>query len=136
VILPNNRLAQSIVTNYNLPQQEMSVLVAVGVDYASDLAHVERVTKEVAAEVLRTVEGGVPEFEPLIRFHTFADSSINFNVVLRGKQFTDQFLLRHEFVKRLHVRYAQEGINIPFPIRTLDTRKPLPVVVAPPKSLE
>jgi len=136
VIVPNNRLAQSIVTNYHLPQQEMSVLVGVGVDYASDLAHVERVTREVAADVLHTVEGGVPEFEPLVRFHTFADSSINLNVVLRGRQFTDQFLLKHEFVKRLHARYAQEGITIPFPIRTLDTRRPLPVVVASPKNQE
>lgn len=136
IIVPNNRLAQSIVTNYHLPVGEMSVPVGVGVDYASDLAHVERVTKEVAAEVLRTVEGGVQEFEPLIRFHTFADSSINLNVILRGKQFTDQFLLRHEFIKRLRARYAQEGINIPFPIRTLDTRGPIPVVVTPPKNQE
>jgi small-conductance mechanosensitive channel len=128
VIVPNNRLAQAIVTNYNLPQQEMSVLVAVGVDYASDLAHVERVTTEVAAEVLREVEGGVATFEPLIRFNAFADSSINFNVILRGRQFTDQFLLKHEFIKRLHARYATEGISIPFPIRTLAARDPIPVV--------
>jgi small-conductance mechanosensitive channel len=128
VIVPNNRLAQAIVTNYNLPQQEMSVLVAVGVDYASDLEHVERVTTEVAAEVLREVEGGVAAFEPLVRFNTFADSSINFNVILRGRQFTDQFLLKHEFIKRLHARYATEGISIPFPIRTLAARDPIPVV--------
>jgi small-conductance mechanosensitive channel len=128
VIVPNNRLAQAIVTNYNLPQQEMSVLVAVGVDYASDLEHVERVTTEVAAEVLREVEGGVATFEPLIRFNAFADSSINFNVILRGRQFTDQFLLKHEFIKRLHARYAAEGISIPFPIRTLAARDPIPVV--------
>lgn len=128
VIVPNNRLAQAIVTNYNLPQQEMSVLVPVGVDYASDLEHVERVTTEVAAEVLREVEGGVAAFEPLVRFNTFADSSINFNVILRGRQFTDQFLLKHEFIKRLHARYASEGISIPFPIRTLAARDPIPVV--------
>ncbi len=136
IIVPNNRLAQSIVTNYHLPAGEMSVPVGVGVDYASDLAHVERVTKEVAAEVLQTVEGGVPEFEPLVRFHTFADSSIKLDVILRGRQFTDQFVLRHEFVKRLHARYAQEGITIPFHIRTLDTRGPVPVVAAPPKNQE
>jgi small-conductance mechanosensitive channel len=71
----------------------------------------------------------VPTFEPVVRFHTFADSSVNFAVVLRGRQFTDQFLLKHELVKRLHARYVQEGINIPFPVRTLTTRAPLPVTV-------
>jgi len=136
VIVPNNRLAQAIVTNYDLPQQELSILVPVGVDYASDLEHVERVTKEVASDVLRDVEGGVPAFEPLVRYNAFADSSINFNVILRGQRFTDQFLLKHEFIKRLHARYDKEGINIPFPIRTLSSRDPIPVSVVDSKGGE
>jgi small-conductance mechanosensitive channel len=40
-------------------------------------------------------------------------------VILRGQEYTDQYLLKHEFVKRLHQRYRQEGIEIPFPIRTV-----------------
>jgi small-conductance mechanosensitive channel len=36
------------------------------------------------------------------------------------REFVDQFLVKHEFVKRLQARYAKEGIVIPFPIRTLD----------------
>ena len=106
------------------------MLIDVGVDYASDLAHVERVTIEVGREVMREVNGGVPDFEPFTRYHTFGDSSINFSVILRGKEVVDQYLIKHEFVKRLHARYAQEGISIPFPIRTLASRGPLPVVVA------
>ncbi len=129
VLVPNAKLAQSVVTNYHLPSEDLAVLIDVGVDYASDLAHVERVTIEVGREVMREVPGGVPEFEPFTRYHTFGDSSINFSVILRGKEFVDQYLVKHEFVKRLHVRYAQEGINIPFPIRTLASRDPLPVVV-------
>ena len=38
------------------------------------------------------------------------------------QQFTDQFLVRHELVKRLHERYGAEGIEIPFPIRTVYMR--------------
>ncbi len=59
-IIPNAKLAQSIIINYFRPQPEMSVLVPVGVSYGSDLDHVERVTREVGAEVMREVEGGVP----------------------------------------------------------------------------
>jgi small-conductance mechanosensitive channel len=54
-----------------------------------------------------------------VRFRTFGDSGIGFTVVLRGKHVTDQHLLRHEFVKRLHQRYAIEGITIPYPQRTV-----------------
>lgn len=119
IIVPNSKLASTIVTNYYQPAKVMSVLVQVGVSYDSDLAKVEEVTIEVAKEVLRKVKGGVPEFEPFIRYHTFADFSINFTVILRAKEVVDQYLVKHEFIKRLHERYKKEGIEIPFPIRTV-----------------
>jgi hypothetical protein len=43
-------------------------------------------------------------------------------VILRAREFVDQYLIKHEFVKRLHARFNQEGIVIPFPIRTLALR--------------
>lgn len=122
VIVPNAKLAQAIVVNHHLPSPDLAVLVDVGVDYASDLTHVERVVIEVGREVMAEVQGGVPEFEPFIRYHTFSDSSINFTTILRGKEFVDQYLVKHEFVKRLHARFNQEGIVIPFPIRTIAYR--------------
>jgi small-conductance mechanosensitive channel len=119
VIVPNATLASSVVTNYHQPQQETSVSVAVGVSYDSDLEHVERVTCEVGREVMREVEGSVRTHEPFIRYNAFADSSINFNVILRATEVTNQYLIRHEFIKRLHRRYRAEAIEIPFPIRTI-----------------
>lgn len=124
IIIPNTKLAQAIVTNYDLPSQDMAVLVQVGVDYRSELEHVEKVTVEVGKEIMRETGGGMPEFEPFIRYHTFSDSSVNFTVILRGKTFVDQYLIKHEFIKRLHKRYGREGIVIPFPIRTVILEPP------------
>ncbi|CAD7771525.1 Small-conductance mechanosensitive channel [Candidatus Methanoperedenaceae archaeon GB37] len=123
VIIPNSKLASAIVTNYYFPERELAVLVQVGVSYDSDLEKVEKVTIEVAKEVMQEVSGGVPEFNPFIRYHTFDDFSINFTVILRAKEFVDQYLVKHEFVKRLKKRYDQEGIEIPFPIRTVFLKK-------------
>ena len=119
IIIPNSKLASTIVTNYYHPATEMAVLVQVRVSYDSDLEKVERVTIAVGKEVLTEVAGGVPEFEPFIRYHTFGDHGIHFSVILRGREFTDQYLITHEFIKRLHRRYRQEGIQIPYPIRTI-----------------
>jgi small-conductance mechanosensitive channel len=126
IVVPNAKLAQAIVVNHHLPSADLAVLVEVGVDYASDLGHVERVTVNVGREIMRQVAGGVPDFEPFIRYHTFSDSSINFTVILRAKEFVDQYLIKHEFVKRLHTRFNDEGIVIPFPIRTIVYREALP----------
>jgi len=119
VVVPNGKLVQSNITNYYLPDKDLAVLVQVGVDYDSDLEKVEKVTCAVAKEVLKTVPGAVATFEPFIRYHTFNQSSIDFTVILRGQEFTDNFLIKHEFIKKLHSRYRREGIAIPFPIRTV-----------------
>jgi small-conductance mechanosensitive channel len=97
----------------------LSVLIPVGVGYRSDLEKVERVTAEVARDVMQTVPGGIPEFEPFIRYHTFGDSGVELNVILRAREFTDQYLIKHEFIKRLHARYRQESIEFPFPQRVV-----------------
>jgi small-conductance mechanosensitive channel len=120
VLVPNAKLTELIVTNYTLPDKDMAVLVGLGVHYDSDLAKVERVTCGVAAEVMREVPGGVPDFVPFIRYHTFGASSIDFSVILRGKEFVDQYLIKHEFIKRIHERFAKEGIVIPYPISALN----------------
>ncbi len=120
VLIPNSKLAQSVITNYYFPEKELAILLQVGVHYESDLGHVEKITCAVGKEIMKEVQGGVPEFDPFIRYHTFSDFSINFTVILRAKEFVDGYLIKHEFIKRLHKRYAEEGINIPYPIRAIN----------------
>ena len=50
----------------------------------------------------------------------FGDSAITFVTRIKVDEFDRQFLVKHEFIKRLHQRFDEEGISIPFPIRTLD----------------
>jgi small-conductance mechanosensitive channel len=119
VIIPNGQLAGTNMTNFTRPEQQLTVLVQAGVAYESDLEHVERVTMEVVAEVMAEITGAVPEHEPAIRFHTFGDSRIGFTVILGVGEFSDQFRIKHEFIKRLHRRYREEGIRIPAPTRTV-----------------
>jgi small-conductance mechanosensitive channel len=119
VVIPNSKLATSRIISYHKPVHEMSVLVPVGVAYGSDLEHVERVTIRTAAEVIERLEGPIEGFEPLVRFHTFGDSAIELNAVLRVRDVANQHVLRHEFIKALTARYAAEGIEIPFPQRTV-----------------
>ncbi|MFF8951346.1 mechanosensitive ion channel family protein [Streptomyces sp. NPDC014940] len=119
VVIPNGQLAKTNMTNYTRPEQRLTILVQVGVSYDSDLDHVERVTHEVIAETMTSTTGAVPDHEPAIRFHTFGDSRIGFTVILGVGEFSDQYRIKHEFIKRLHRRYREEGIHIPSPTRTV-----------------
>ncbi|CAN5557103.1 hypothetical protein BH24ACT22_BH24ACT22_09470 [soil metagenome] len=121
IIVPNAELSSTIVTNYYQPEPQMSLLLTLGVSYASDLEHVERVTVEVATEVVTEIEGGIPDEEPFIRFNNFGDFSIDFTVIMQTTEVVNQYLMMHEFIKRLHKRYGEEGIEIPFPIRSIQS---------------
>lgn len=119
VIIPNAKLSSTNMTNYHRPEQQMTLNVQVGVGYDSDLEHVERVTTEVVENVMADVAGAVPDHEPAVRFHTFGDSRISFTVILGVGEFSDQYRIKHEFIKRLHQRYRAEGISVPAPTRTI-----------------
>ena len=120
VVVPNAKLAGSVITNYDLPDMQLSIPVEVTVHYASDLARVERVTLEVAGEVMRTVEGGVPDHRPVVRVLALVESGVRLETGLRARDYVAGFEVRHEFLRRLLDRYRREGIVIPFPTRTID----------------
>lgn len=120
VIIPNSALSGSKIINYFYPEKELSVPVDVGVHYDSDLEHVERVTLEVAREILETHEWGVSDYNTFVVFHSFGESSIDFTVMLRAKEYFNRFWVKSAFIKALHRRYAEENITIPYPIRALN----------------
>jgi small-conductance mechanosensitive channel len=123
IIIPNNRLSTSIVKNFSKPDLELAVVVEVGVAYGSDLEKVERVTIEVAREIMQTVEGAIPDHQPVVRFHTFSAYSVNLSVVLRASEFVFQFPIKSAFIKLLHQRFLSEGIEIPFPVTTVHLKE-------------
>lgn len=120
VIVPNSKLASAVVKNFSLPTRSLWVSIPVGVSYSSDLEHVETVTLDVARKVMEQADMTSPGHDPILLFEGFGESSIDFQLRIHCRDFTEQFAIRHTFIKRLHARYNEEGIVIPFPIRTLD----------------
>lgn len=124
VVIPNSKLSQSIVTNYYLPEKRMAVQIPVSVSYFSDPDKVERVLLEEARGAIGIVPGLLAEPEPTVRFIPgFGESSLDFTLVCHVKEFTDQFPVQHEMRKRIFKRFKKEGIEIPFPHRTVYLRK-------------
>ena len=110
VVVPNSRLVNSIVINYKKPAPSTNITVSIVIPYSSDLEKAERLASEVAREVQKTVEGADPSFEPLVRYSTFTELGITLNTTLRVLNPDSQFLIRHEFIKRLKKTYEREGI--------------------------
>ncbi|MGQ9674555.1 MAG: mechanosensitive ion channel family protein [Chloroflexota bacterium] len=124
VVIPNQKLAQTIITNYHLPETRMTLLVKVSVSYDEDPRCVEKVLLEVAAEAAREVDGLLSDPAPLVRLIPgFEEYSLGFTLVCQVRQFTDQYYVQHELRKRILERFRAEGIRIPFPTTTVDLAK-------------
>jgi small-conductance mechanosensitive channel len=141
VIVPNAKLAQSNVTNYYLPEKRMGTSVQVAVAYDSDIDQVERVLLEIGLSAVKEVPGMLPEPAPAVTLDPgFGDSSLGFTLGFQIAEFSNQFSVRHEVRKRILRRFRQEGIEMPFPTRSVFMHEGAPrtapsQVASPPKTL-
>jgi small-conductance mechanosensitive channel len=123
IIVPNSRLADSIVTNYFGPTMEMGVQIDCGVSYNADLVKVEKLSLEIADEVIQELEEADKDFAPWFAYQEFGDSNINFWIWVRAKDRISSFRVKSEIIKRLKARLDKEGITINYPARLLTFEK-------------
>ncbi len=120
--IPNTKLSKAVIKNYDSGDPSFSVKIPVGVGYDSDLDVVERVVMEVANDLHQNMDEMNKQSTPSFKFRGFGQSSIDFMVYFRGNKYGDQNPIIHAFVKKLHKRFNEEGIEIPFPMRTVIQR--------------
>ena len=66
------------------------------------------------------IPGLLVEPAPFVRFIPgFGDYSLDFTLICQVVTFVDQYLVQHELRKRLLRRFRAEGIEIPYPVRTV-----------------
>jgi moderate conductance mechanosensitive channel len=92
----------------------------IGVAYREDVDHVMEVVREVDEELRNSPEYGEDILEPIeiLGLDRFDDSA----VIIRARTKTKpikQWAVGREFNRRLKKRFDEEGIEIPFPHRTL-----------------
>jgi len=125
VVVPNTKLASAIVTNFSLPEPQMSLLIRISVSYSADPERVERILVDEAKRAVGQIEGLLGDPAPFVRFIPgFGDSSLDFTLICRVNSFVDQYLVQHELRKRIFARFRQEGIEIPFPQRDVHLYTP------------
>ena len=117
VVIPNSQVIDAPFKNFSRTARSR-VMVDCGVAYDSDLEFVKDLTT-------KTIQKHFPqnmEEEVEFMFNEFGDSSINFTVRFWIPATDNRQLLfaRSKAIIEIKKVYDQNGINIPFPIRTLE----------------
>lgn len=117
VIVPNKMILENPIKNYSLTTK-MRVFLECGVGYGSDLEKVQSLTKQTIANTFDQVE----QPEDVEFYYTeFGDSSINYlcRFWIDAESMLEKLRAKTKAIIEIKKAYDKEGINIPFPIRTL-----------------
>ncbi len=122
VVMPNSLLANNKIINLTEPDLRIKIFIEIGVAYSTDPRKVEKILKEIANKQPHVVK--VPEkFAPIIRFQEFADSSLNFKIIVWVDDLNERFAVKNDINHEIYRRFKEEGIEIPFPQRVLYIKK-------------
>ncbi|MBI5102264.1 MAG: mechanosensitive ion channel family protein [Nitrospirae bacterium] len=115
IVIPNNKLSQSIVTNYNLPEKRLAAQVQIVVGYEADADTIEKILKEEASGASSELPYLLTDPAPSVFLDPgFGESGLNFTVVCQVAGYGDLRTAQHEIRKRIIRRFRQEGITMPY----------------------
>lgn len=123
VILPNKMILENALKNYSLTTK-MRIALECGVGYSSDLEQVKTLTKDTIAATFSQVKSA----DDVEFYYTeFGDSSINYlcRFWIDAESMLEKFRAKTDAIIEIKKAYDKAGINIPFPIRTLQFDKKL-----------
>jgi len=115
VYIPNADIYTSPIVNFSRSVGRR-VEVTVGVAYGTDLAKAQ----QIAIQTIKQISGVKEDPKPMAVFHTFNDSSVDMTVYFWIDPTTlSLFQAKDEAVRAIHNAFNANGIDIPFPIRTV-----------------
>lgn len=123
LIIPNSKLDEMTLTNYSIIDPKIKCTVELGVSYDTDIDLARRLILETAAQCPQLLK---EEEAPWVKVISHGDFSIGFRLYLWVKDIDDDYLARFWLLEHIKKRFDKEGVEIPFPYRTLVYKKDLP----------
>ncbi|HHQ45565.1 MAG TPA: mechanosensitive ion channel family protein [Candidatus Altiarchaeales archaeon] len=133
VIIPNAKMGDESIINYSFKNPRILGSFDVGISYDSDIDLARKIMVEEAfahPSLLQNVRGGDNSFlkkEELVkvRLVELADSSQKLRLYYWASDQTAATLMKFDLLESIKKRFDAEGVEIPFPHRTIVYRKDL-----------
>ena len=113
ISIPNYKITEAKIINESVPENRFRVRIKASVAYGSDVDQVEEVLLQIAKSnqlITRTPE-------PRVRFRSFGDSALEFELLCWAYQPDIKGKLMHQLNRDIYKAFNAAGIIIPFPQR-------------------
>ncbi len=115
LIIPNSQMVNDRIVNHTFPDRRERPLMRLAVAYGTDLEQAKRVVSEIlAAEPLVSKEPA-----PAVLFTGYGESAMNLAVRFNVRDYHDTADAVDAVGRAITKRFGQEGIVIPYPVRTI-----------------
>lgn len=124
-IIPNSTMSAETILNSSIDDPKTCVFLEMGISYDSDVDLAISIMQEEALKHPdcldnRNEEQKVANAHPVtVRLISFGDSSVNLRAYVWAKDPIEGFVMKTDLFKSIKKRFDAEGIEIPFPYRTI-----------------
>jgi small conductance mechanosensitive channel len=123
LIIPNAKLDEMTLINYSIIDPRVLCTVEMGVSYDTDIDLARRLILEEAIDCpYRDPKGD----DPIVRVISHGDFSIGLRIYIWVSNVRDMWMARFWLFEHVKKRFDLEGVEIPFPYRTVVYKKDLP----------
>jgi len=113
IVIPNKKLSESIIHNYSMPDTTYVLSIPISVGYGADPDRVISILVDETRRAAKHIPEIVQDFEPAARLHPgFGESSLNFTLTCKVKQYADQVPVADELRRRIIERFRKEGVEL------------------------
>jgi small-conductance mechanosensitive channel len=116
VIIPNGDMISHHVINWTLSNNNRRIELIVGVAYGSDIDKVKKILKDMLAGRQDIMSDPAPS----VFLHNLNESSVDFRMFFWAADIATWLELKSRVLTDIYVKFAEEGIEIPFPTRDIN----------------
>lgn len=125
IIIPNSVISSEILENENIVEKKVVKFYDMGISYDSDVNKAIQIIREEALKhplfLDNRTEEEIANNEEAVKVRVigYGESSVNLRAYIWTNSPPDAFILGCDLNKSVKERFDQEGIEIPFPYRTI-----------------
>lgn len=132
IIVPNSVISAETIINDNIEDSKVCRYIEIGISYDSDVDLALKILREEGEKHPDCIDARTPEQkknnDPIVnaRLMTFGDFSVNLRAYVWSNDPQKVFQMHSDINRAVKKRFDKEGIEIPFPYRTLVYKNDLP----------
>lgn len=125
MIIPNSVISSEILVNSNIVDETICNFLDIGVSYDSDLDKAMEIIRNTAMAHPNYIDNRSPEEKKngtppvVVRVLGFGDSSVNLRAFVWTSDHSNGYVLKTDLYKSIKEAFDKQGIEIPFPYRTI-----------------